>query len=91
MYTFQMSSHTLFSCEHPITFMTFISKSFMFYLDVTIEAILAIVLMLTNMAVKCDPFMVYQYMVPKISAQRVPEPDPLPGIFFDTRPDPIQF
>ena len=25
------------------------------------------------------------------SAQRVPEPDPLPGIFFDTRPDPIQF
>ena len=26
-----------------------------------------------------------------VSAQRVPEPDPLPGIFFDTRPDPIQF
>ena len=26
-----------------------------------------------------------------ISAQRVPEPDPLPGISFDTRPDPIQF
>ena len=26
-----------------------------------------------------------------ISAQRVPEPDPLPGIYFDTRPDPIQF
>ena len=25
------------------------------------------------------------------SAQRVPEPDPLPGIYFDTRPDPIQF
>ena len=25
------------------------------------------------------------------SAQWVPEPDPLPGIFFDTRPDPIQF
>ena len=25
------------------------------------------------------------------SAQRVPEPDPLPGISFDTRPDPIQF
>ena len=25
------------------------------------------------------------------SAQRVPEPDPLPGIFFDTRPDPNQF
>ena len=24
------------------------------------------------------------------SAQRVPEPDPLPGISFDTRPDPIQ-
>ena len=24
-------------------------------------------------------------------AQRVPEPDPLPGILFDTRPDPIQF
>ena len=24
------------------------------------------------------------------SAQRVPEPDPLPGIFFDTRPDPTQ-
>ena len=23
------------------------------------------------------------------SAQRVPEPDPLPGIYFDTRPDPI--
>ena len=27
----------------------------------------------------------------KCSAQRVPEPDPLPGISFDTRPDPIQF
>ena len=26
-----------------------------------------------------------------ISVQRVPEPDPLPGISFDTRPDPIQF
>ena len=26
-----------------------------------------------------------------ISAQRVPEPDPLPGISFDTRLDPIQF
>ena len=26
-----------------------------------------------------------------ISAQRVPEPDPLPGISVDTRPDPIQF
>ena len=25
------------------------------------------------------------------SAQRVPEPDPLPGISFDTRPDPIHF
>ena len=25
------------------------------------------------------------------SAQRVPEPDPLPSIFFNTRPDPIQF
>ena len=25
------------------------------------------------------------------SAQRVPEPDPLPGISFDTQPDPIQF
>ena len=25
------------------------------------------------------------------SAQRVPEPDPLPGIYFDTRPDPVQF
>ena len=25
------------------------------------------------------------------SAQQVPEPDPLPGISFDTRPDPIQF
>ena len=25
------------------------------------------------------------------SDQRVPEPDPLPGISFDTRPDPIQF
>ena len=25
------------------------------------------------------------------SAQRVPEPDPIPGISFDTRPDPIQF
>ena len=25
------------------------------------------------------------------SAQRVPEPDPLPGISFNTRPDPIQF
>ena len=28
---------------------------------------------------------------PAISVQRVPEPDPLPGISFDTRPDPIQF
>ena len=28
---------------------------------------------------------------PVNSAQRVPEPDPLPGISFDTRPDPIQF
>ena len=26
-----------------------------------------------------------------ISAQWVPEPDPLPGISFDTRPNPIQF
>ena len=25
------------------------------------------------------------------SAQQVPEPDPLPGISLDTRPDPIQF
>ena len=25
------------------------------------------------------------------SAQRVPEPNPLPGISLDTRPDPIQF
>ena len=25
------------------------------------------------------------------SAQRVPEPDPIPGISFDTQPDPIQF
>ena len=25
------------------------------------------------------------------SAQQVPEPDPIPGISFDTRPDPIQF
>ena len=25
------------------------------------------------------------------SALRVPEPDPIPGISFDTRPDPIQF
>ena len=25
------------------------------------------------------------------SAQRAPEPDPLPGIFFDTRPNPMQF
>ena len=25
-----------------------------------------------------------------ISAHQVPEPDPLPGICFDTRPDPIQ-
>ena len=28
---------------------------------------------------------------PDSSAQRVPEPDPLPGISFDTRPYPIQF
>ena len=28
---------------------------------------------------------------PVDSAQRVPEPDPLPGISFDTRPDMIQF
>ena len=28
---------------------------------------------------------------PAPSAQRVPEPDPLPSISFDTRPDPIQF
>ena len=28
---------------------------------------------------------------PGSSAQQVPEPDPLPGISFDTRPDPIQF
>ena len=27
----------------------------------------------------------------KSSVQRVPEPDPLPGISSDTRPDPIQF
>ena len=25
------------------------------------------------------------------SVQRVPEPDPIPGISFDTRPDPIHF
>ena len=29
--------------------------------------------------------------LPTHSVQRVPEPDPIPGIFFDTRPDPIQF
>ena len=29
--------------------------------------------------------------VPTCRAQRVPEPDPIPGISFDTRPDPIQF
>ena len=26
-----------------------------------------------------------------VSAQRVPEPDLLPDIYLDTRPDPIQF
>ena len=31
------------------------------------------------------------YETSATSAQRVPEPDPLPGIYFDTRPDPIQF
>ena len=35
-------------------------------------------------------FLVFSYG-PGASAQRVPEPDPLPGISFDTRPDPIQF
>ena len=30
-------------------------------------------------------------LLPNTSAQRVPEPDPIPGISFDTRPDPIQF
>ena len=34
-----------------------------------------------------EPILVH----PRSSAQRVPEPDPLPGISFDTRPDPIQF
>ena len=40
-------------------------------------------------------FLQEQILSPKvvitISVQRVPEPDPLPGISFDTRPDPIQF
>ena len=31
------------------------------------------------------------FQSPRGSAQRVPEPDPLPSIFFDSRPDPIQF
>ena len=31
------------------------------------------------------------YKPHRASVQRVPEPDPLPGIPFDTRPDPIQF
>ena len=30
-------------------------------------------------------------VVPGASVQRVPEPDPIPGISFATRPDPIQF
>ena len=32
-----------------------------------------------------------EFCCPLFSVQRVPEPDPLPGISFDTRPDPIQF
>ena len=36
-----------------------------------------------------DDFVIYTNL--GVSAQRVPEPDPLPGISFDTRPDPIQF
>ena len=45
-------------------------------------AILKNLVILVNMVI---------YMNMVISAQRVPEPDPIPGIFFDTRPDPIQF
>ena len=30
-------------------------------------------------------------LVTTASVQRVPKPDPIPGISFDTRPDPIQF
>ena len=40
-------------------------------------------------------YIVYQYIThayhTMTSAQRVPEPDPLPDISFDTQPDPIQF
>ena len=44
--------------------------------------------------IKVAEIMEGEYLVPRFhisSAQRVPEPDPLPGISFDTRPDPIQF
>ena len=34
---------------------------------------------------------VWMGMLPLNSVQRVPEPDPIPGISFATRPDPIHF
>ena len=36
-------------------------------------------------------FVTFVILIILVSAQRVPEADPLPGISFDTRPDPIQF
>ena len=52
--------------------------------DITKRRIVTLVMLVMVMLV-----MVMQAL--SSSAQRVPEPDPLPGISFDTRPDPIQF
>ena len=46
---------------------------------------------LTYSALEATPVPVVFAFSTAGSAQRVPEPDPLPGISFDTRPDPIQF
>ena len=41
--------------------------------------------------IKNKPAFDFLFIVFTISVQRVPEPDPIPGISFATRPDPIQF
>ena len=63
VYTFVMSSYSVFMCEHSITFMAFISYSFVVYLDMIIKTCFAVALFLTNRAVKSYPLMLHQYMI----------------------------
>ena len=59
MNAYHMLPNRRFIRKQVITFLTFISLSFMGYLDVTTETKFAISLVFANMAVKCDPIMLY--------------------------------